>query len=270
MSDLTAPKSQDSAAAPASNAESAVQPAGKAEEFRIRKDAGVERFAGAGSSVPDDPRRNPAYYERVPLLEVFRSLLATASLQNRAAYDRDGRFYIAEAGTYRGRGLLAMLNTATQLGINVHITGLDSFEGLPTLSDTDVANAPVNAAYLKRTLFADVTEREVRAYIGTENAGRFELVKGFFADTLPTLPERQYLMAIIDCDLYSSHMDCMSYFYERVMPGGVIFFDDYHSSQYPMAKLAVDNFLSDKPEELFHLGYASPRGNNVKTYIVKS
>jgi len=239
-------------------------------KFRFGKRAGHEYFAGAGSAIPDDPRRNPAFYERVPLMEVMESLLARAYLQNRKFYDRQGAFYIAEAGTYRGRGLLAMLNLADRMGIKVHITGLDSFEGLPPLSTVDASSAPTDAAYRSRTLFADTTEREVHAYIGKENAGRYTLVKGFFEDTLPTLPERKYLLAVIDCDLYSSHIDCMAYFYERMLPGGVIFFDDYHSEQYPMAKLAVDDFLAEKPENLIHIGYADPSGNNVKTYIVKS
>ena len=242
----------------------------KPAKFRFMKQSGPELFAGAGSAIPEDPRRHPAFYERVPLMEVMESLLARAYLRNRDAYEREGKFHIAEAGTYRGRGLLTMLNIASSMGINVHITGLDSFEGLPPLSIMDAASAPTNAAYLRRTLFADVTEREVHAYIGAENADRYTLVRGFFEDTLHTLPEREYLLAVIDCDLYSSHIDCMAYFYERVMPGGIIFFDDYHSSQYPMAKLAIDSFLADKPEELTHMGYATPRGNNVKTYIVKS
>lgn len=238
--------------------------------FRIERNRGPELFAGAGGVPPDNPRSNPAYYERVPLIEVTEATLARGIIYHDQLYMEAGRFDIAEAGTYRGRGLRAILELSERMGVEVHVTGLDSFEGLPPLSDIDLEAAPDNAAYVRRTLFADVTEREVRAYIGVENSERFTLVKGFFEDTLPTLEERNYLMAIIDCDLYSSHMDCMAYFYDRLLPGGVMFFDDYHSSQYPMAKSAVDEFLVGKPEKLMHIGYAAPKGNNMKTYIIKS
>ena len=237
--------------------------------FRIEKSSGPELFAGAGSALPSDPMQHPAYYERVPVLEVTQGLLCRAMLQLNAHYQEYGVFEIAEVGSYRGRGTKAILDLAVSLGVQVHVPGLDSFEGLPPLSGKDAELAPVNAAYRTRVLFADVTEREVRAYIGSAHEGSFTLVKGFFIETLPTLPEKQYLMAIIDCDLYSSHMDSMSYFYERLLPGGIMFFDDYHSGQYPMAKQAINEFLEEKPEKLFHIGFATPKGNNVKTYIIK-
>lgn len=242
---------------------------GKPKAFRIEKQSGPELFAGAGSALPDDPKSHPAFYERVPVLEVTESLLARAMMLYRDYYEEHGKFEIIEVGTYRGRGLKALLDLCASLNINVHITGMDSFEGLPALSDQDAQYAPANASYRSRVLFADVTEREVRAYIGEEDRDRYTLVKGFFSDTIATLDETDYIMAIIDCDLYSSHMDVMPYLYERLLPGGIMFFDDYHSGQYPMAKVAINEFLETKPEKLFHLGYATPKGNNVKTYIVK-
>lgn len=258
------PKSISSPDAPAPKTK-----AEKPKAFRIEKQSGPELFAGAGTALPDDPKSHPAFYERVPVLEVAESLLSRAMRIHRSHYQQDGRFEIIEVGTYRGRGLKALLDLCATLDINVHITGMDSFEGLPALSDQDARYAPANASYRNRVLFSDVTEREVRAYIGEENRDRYTLVKGYFSDTIATLEETEYVMAIIDCDLYSSHMDVMPYLYERLLPGGIMFFDDYHSGQYPMAKVAIDEFLEEKPEKLFHLGYATPKGNNVKTYIVK-
>lgn len=238
--------------------------------FHFEAEAGPELFAGAGSTPPSDARLNPAYFERIPLLEITEATLARGRLLHPDYYQKHGKFFIAEAGTYRGRGLLSVLEVAKKVNTNVYVYALDSFEGLPPLSARDSETAPENASYRKRTLFADVTEREVCAYIGPAHKANYELVKGFFCDTLPTLPKIKYLMAIIDCDLYSSHMDCMEYFYNRLLPGGVMFFDDYHSSHYPMAKIAVDEFLASRPEKLMHVGYGTPKGNNVKTYIVKS
>jgi O-methyltransferase len=226
-------------------------------------------FAGAGSNLPDNFADDPAFFERVPVLRVFEDTLHRAMRTHKTAYKTEGRFYCAEAGTYRGRGLRAMLDVAARIGVNVFIYGLDSYEGFPDISAYDRTHAPAGSAYLSKRLFADTSEREVRAYVGEGHEGKFEIVKGFFSDTLSALAERRFLFAVIDCDLYSSHLDCMSYFYDRLMPGGIMFFDDYHSKQYPMAKTAIDEFLASRPEKLLHVAYALPKGNNLKTYIVK-
>lgn len=241
----------------------------KPQGFRIEKNSGPEVFAGAGSALPEDPQSHPAFYERVPVLEVAESLLSRMMLTHGEYYRDNGRFEIVEIGTYRGRGLKALLDLSAKLGVNIHVTGMDSFEGLPPLSTIDEAHAPAKASYRDRVLFADVTEREVKAYIGQDYANQFTLVKGFFHESIKSIELREYAMVIVDCDLYSSHMDVMPVFYERLMPGGVMFFDDYHSAQYPMAKVAIDEFLESKRERLFHLGFATPKGNNVKTYIIK-
>ncbi len=232
--------------------------------------AATRQFAGAGANVPSDIYAHPAFFERVPLHHVFSEALHRGIRMNRAYFDKHGKFFVAEIGTYRGRGLRLMLDAAKNENIKVHITGLDSFEGLPPLSETDMSAAPKDAPYLKRVFFADTTEREVRAYVGKEYAGSYELIPGFFAQSLPTLPKRKYIFALIDCDLYSSHMETMDYFYNRLLPGGVMFFDDYHSKHYPMARLAIYKFMQGKPENLFHIGYGTSEENSMKAYIVKA
>ena len=51
--------------------------------------------------------------------------------------------------------------------------------------------------------------------------------------------------------------------------GGVIFFDDYHSGDYPMAKEAIDDFMQDKPELLLHLRFGDDAVNRTKGFIIK-
>lgn len=227
------------------------------------------QFAGAGARVPLRPEEYPAFHERAPLVRCFTDTLHRCLRIQKAAYKKDGRFFVGEAGTYRGRGMLAMLEAAASIDVKVHITGLDSFEGFPALSDRDRSEAPEGATWIDRNIFADTTQREVQAFLGPEHAESVTLVEGFFADTLPTLPDREYAFVLIDCDLYSSHMDCMGYFYERLLPGGVMFFDDYHSAHYPMAKSAIDDFMADKTEGLFHLGFGASAENSVKAFMIK-
>jgi hypothetical protein len=54
----------------------------------------------------------------------------------------------------------------------------------------------------------------------------------------------------------------LEYFYDRVVSGGVIYFDDYGWG-YPELRKVVDNFFADKPEELLHF----PSGNSIVVKI---
>jgi hypothetical protein len=54
-----------------------------------------------------------------------------------------------------------------------------------------------------------------------------------------------------------------------MIPGGIIMLDDYYSKEYPMAKAAVDDFMSDKPELIFQMRFGAFRASRPKAYIVK-
>lgn len=218
------------------------------------------------------------YAEKIPLLQIFEK--AALSWENKTRSSLIGNLrhmmglsrpmMAAECGVYRGHSLIACLRIAQELGVPVHFVALDSFEGLPALVQEDLDSAPQKAPYRKQTLFNDTSFDSVRRLV-TE-AGfqkKTDLVKGFFADTLKTIPQYKYDFVNIDCDLYGPHIECLEYFYPRMRQGGIIFFDDYHSADFPMAKLAIDKFLSDKDEKLFHLRYADDEVNHTKCYIEK-
>lgn len=218
------------------------------------------------------------YKEKIPLLRVFQAAAAEAAARStatrlgalRRALGLGAPMVAAECGVYQGYSLIACGQIAQALGIPLRFVGLDSFAGLPTPSEDDRRYAPATAPYLSRQMFDDVSYETVRQRI--EEAGlssSVTLVKGFFADTLPTLTEQTYDFVNIDCDLYEPHLECLGYFYPRVRPGGVLFFDDYHSQDFPMAKHAIDRFLSGRPERLLHLRYGDDGVNHTKAYIVK-
>jgi len=101
-------------------------------------------------------------------------------------------------------------------------------------------------------------------------AESIELVEGVFSDTLQRLPDQHYDFVNIDCDLYEGHMQCLEYFYPRTKPGGTIFFDDYHSTTFPMARRAADDFLKGRSEQLFHIRFGDDEVNHTKAFLTKS
>jgi hypothetical protein len=218
------------------------------------------------------------YAEKVPLLQVFeKAALAwdnrsrSGTLQKLARSVGIGRpMQAAECGVYRGHSLVACLRIARDLRVPVNFIGLDSFAGLPPLVEEDLNVAPENAPYRKKVLFDDTSFEAVDQLVTSAGfAKSTKLIRGFFADTLPTLREARYDFVNIDCDLYAPHIECLEYFYARMNSGGIIFFDDYHSHDFPMAKSAIDKFLEDKPETLLHLRFGPEGTNHTKCYIEK-
>ena len=59
-------------------------------------------------------------------------------------------------------------------------------------------------------------------------------------------------------DIRQSVLDCCEFVYPRMVPGGVLVFDDYGFLTCPGARAAVDEFFSDKPEHalVLHTGQA--------------
>ncbi|PTT90929.1 hypothetical protein DBR45_55715 [Pseudomonas sp. HMWF031] len=148
--------------------------------------------------------------------------------------------------------------------------GLDTFSGLPPLSEQDKLFAPADATYLNQTLFTETSLAGVQALIDRAELGaHVELREGLFSQSLPLLEEQKYHYVNIDCDLFEPHIECLEYFYPRMVKGGVIFFDDYNSVNYPMAGKAIDQFFETKPEALAQIRYGDDAPNRTKAYVVK-
>jgi predicted O-methyltransferase YrrM len=137
----------------------------------------------------------------------------------------------AEVGVYRGGSLVLIAGTLREK----RVYGIDTFTGMPSPStfDEHVAGA------FSDTSLEQVT-RTIEAY-GYENV---TLLPGFFPDVVATLDER-FCFVHVDCDLYSSVRDCCTYFWPRLVPGGIMIFDDYVTPDCPGARRATDDFVAE-------------------------
>lgn len=222
------------------------------------------------------------YAEKVPLLTAFRMTVGEylisesrasrvsnflRAIRNRVLKED---FIAVECGVYQGHSLIACAEIARESGIPFHIYGLDSFTGFPELSDTDRSLAPPSASYLTKSLFQDACLEDLQLRLKNRGLDKHvTLIPGFFKDTLSALKAKQYAFVNIDCDLYEPHLECLEFFYPRMRRGGVMFFDDYHSVEYPMARKAIDEFLVGRQERLFHLTYGEAKVNHTKSYLLK-
>ena len=91
----------------------------------------------------------------------------------------------------------------------------------------------------------DIVQKRFQMY---ENV---KLVRGFVPEVLSTV--RTERVAYLSIDMNGSHAEraALEYFYERMVPGGVIYFDDYGWG-FPDLRKTVNEFFADKPESLLH------------------
>jgi len=144
-----------------------------------------------------------------------------------------------ELGVYRG-GSALFLKRLMEKSAPPHpaLRLFDSFEGL---------SAPVDGVDThKAGEFNDTSLDEVRALVGTDDF--IDYRAGWVPDTFSGLGDKAIRFAHIDLDLYQPILDAANFVYERLVPGGVIVFDDYGFNSCPGARRAIDECFANRLE----------------------
>ena len=157
-----------------------------------------------------------------------------------------------EFGVWRGHMTKRMAAVAKNAGVKKRLYACDSFEGFGdeviTSQDTSLFR-PANKLKKKFTAANDVPDKLDEFFKCFDLNGA--CVKGFFNQSLSKIDDTtKYCFAHVDCDAYTSHLDCLNYVYQRMSMGGCIVFDDYDKKPWPGATKAVDEFFLDKPEKI--------------------
>jgi hypothetical protein len=119
----------------------------------------------------------------------------------------------------------------------------DSFEGIKEIEE-GVDRAHFKDAFNHKGL--EKTAREILA--DCENV---KIFKGWFPETLyaEKLEMEHYCFVHADADVYPSTKAICEIFFPRLVPGGVMIFDDYGYEDTPGARQAVNEFFADKYEK---------------------
>ena len=149
---------------------------------------------------------------------------------------------IWELGVYRGGSALYLKRLMSGLRIDTTLRLFDSFEGLP---------APAGIDKHREGEFGDTSLAEVRNLVGSEP--HIDYRKGWIPHTFDGLGDVPIRFAHIDLDLYQPILDATDFVYQRLVPGGIIVYDDYGFDSCPGARKAVDEFYADKPESPLYL-----------------
>lgn len=84
------------------------------------------------------------------------------------------------------------------------------------------------------------------------------LVRGFVPDVLSEVPVKKIAYLSIDMNGDVAERKTLEKYYGNIVPGGIIYFDDYGWG-FPKLRETVDDFFKDKPETLLHF----PSGNSI-------
>ena len=115
---------------------------------------------------------------------------------------------------------------------------MDTFQGMDEAYSTE--------AEMKRSHtmgYVDVYEQVKKTFKEFPNV---ELVKGPIPDTLPLVPSKAIAYLSIDMNCVAPEVAALEYFWDRIVSGGVVLFDDYGFPGHEDQKRAHDAFAMKK------------------------
>lgn len=133
-----------------------------------------------------------------------------------------------EIGVYRGGTGWQMCRTMPYRTVYL----FDTFTGMPEPDPSIDAH--------QKGDFGDTSLESVRNYL--RDCPNVAIRPGHFPETTEGLQGKRFAFAHIDCDLYASTRDAITFVWPRLNVGGVLAFDDYKSPQCRGATKAIDEF----------------------------
>ncbi len=150
----------------------------------------------------------------------------------------------AECGVFEGASswLICAANRQSRPGRKHHL--FDSFEGLSRPDEKDGSYWEPGALARSEA----IVESKLAPFLD-------DLVfhKGWIPERFGDVSDRAFAFVHVDVDLRQPTLDSIIFFYDRLVPGGILLCDDYGCTSCPGATSALDEFLADKPEKMIAL-----------------
>jgi len=127
---------------------------------------------------------------------------------------------VLEVGVWKG-GTGALLARRAQLGHpTAQVFLCDTFRGVVKASERD--------PNYRGGEHADAAVADVKALLDRVGAGQVTILTGVFPDeTAARIPPQPFRFCHIDVDVYESAKQTAEWIWDRLVPGGLIVFDDY-------------------------------------------
>lgn len=172
---------------------------------------------------------------------------------------------VLEFGVYKGASIIRFA-TYRELLENTYsrkIIGFDIFGEFPK-TDNDDDNKFIQR--FEEQGGNGISKEALEDFIKHKNINNIELIKGNVFDTLDEFLEKNKQIKIsllhLDLDVYKPTKFILEKLYERMVPGGIIVFDDYGTVKG--ATDAIDEFLKEKNKKIEKLSLCY-----IPSFIVK-
>lgn len=166
--------------------------------------------------------------------------------------------HILELGVFKGTSLirLATFRAMLESEYSRKIVGFDAFGKFPT--DKLSLSEDIDLIKHFESVGGDgLSVNELSDILQKKCFQNFSLIKGNVFDTVPKYleenPETRIAFLHLDMDVKEPTIFALNELYSRVVPGGVIVFDDYNAVKGETE--AVDEFISEKKLHLEKLSY---------------
>jgi O-methyltransferase len=164
----------------------------------------------------------------------------------------------AEFGTYRGGCAWMILSTAG-LTPTCRFHLFDTFSGIP---DDKLTEGEREAGFGGR--LDDTSADYVRKLLEPWDPIP-QLWPGDVFDTMPAADTGELAFVHLDLNAAAPTGHVLEHVYDRVVPGGLVVFDDYGWSEYDDQRDVIEDFLRDRPEVIVAL----PTGQAVLTKVAR-
>jgi len=191
---------------------------------------------------------------------------------------------IVEAGVFNGRSLLSIGLLLKEQSSPKQVYGYDTFAGFPNIFNinddfskfeelfSDDRISKIHLEKIRKNI--DYRSLDLPNAVSPDNislSGNFSnnsistlqkkidflgldnvhLVPGHFHDTMTdsNAKTNTIMATLLDCDLYQSYIDSLPFIWKRLSKGGYIYLDEYYSLKFPGARIATDEFFSDKRDK---------------------
>ncbi len=166
---------------------------------------------------------------------------------------------IVELGVYRGTTLLQWANFLECRAIGdrtKRVIGFDNFAGFRSLHEKD-GPEDKRAGKVPGGFDSHEMEQQLNDMIAIFDQDRFvpekkrcHLVTGDIEDTVPQFtvehPGLRISLLHFDCDMYLPTKVGLEQFWDKVVPGGVVIFDEYGIEPWAGESAAVDEFFAQR------------------------
>jgi O-methyltransferase len=149
---------------------------------------------------------------------------------------------VIECGVCNGGTAAILARFGSRSRLNRTVWLFDSFQGMPEVTEHDGVSADGRTA--QSHVGQEVGDIDRVQRVLKQAGAKLEhvrIVPGWFQDTFPIMTAERIALLNIDADWYESVKLCLETFFDRVVPGGFISFDDY--GHWPGCRIAVNEFL---------------------------